>query len=122
MAVMSNRMLPRRAVSAAILLLSFSNRGALAADSSTASESWAVHGQITHLWQYHPGFRSPYRGANSLDPGSRGNETFDATLYAGARVWSGFELWINPEIDQGFGLSNTFGVAGFPSGEAYKFG
>ena len=115
-------MLSRRAVHAAILLLSLSNHPALAVDSGTPSESWAVHGQATHLWQYHPGFRSPYRGANSLDPGSRGNETFDATLYAGARLWTGSEFWINPEIDQGFGLSNTFGVAGFPSGEAYKFG
>jgi hypothetical protein len=31
-------------------------------------------------------------------------------------------LWVNPEIDQGFGLSNTLGLAGFPSGEAYKVG
>jgi len=29
---------------------------------------------------------------------------------------------VNPEVDQGFGLSNTLGVAGFPSGEAYKVG
>jgi len=86
------------------------------------TEGWSLHGQITHLWQYHPAFRSPFRGVNSLDPGSRGNETFDATLYAGARLWTGSEFWINPEIDQGFGLSNTMGVAGFPSGEAYKVG
>jgi high affinity Mn2+ porin len=32
------------------------------------------------------------------------------------------ELWINPELDQGFGLDDTVGVAGFPSGEAYKVG
>ena len=38
------------------------------------------------------------------------------------RLWRGAELWINPEIDQGFGLANTLGVAGFPSGEAYKVG
>ena len=31
-------------------------------------------------------------------------------------------VWINGEIDQGFGLDNTLGVAGFPSGEAYKVG
>ena len=49
-------------------------------------------------------------------------ETFDFTLYAGARLWSGAEIWINPEIDQGFGLSSTLGVAGFPNGEAYKVG
>ena len=38
------------------------------------------------------------------------------------RILEGGELWINPEIDQGFGLSDTLGVAGFPSGEAYKVG
>ena len=27
-----------------------------------------------------------------------------------------------PEIDQGHGLADTHGVAGFPSAEAYKFG
>ena len=37
----------------------------------------------------------------------------DATLYAGFRAWPGGEIWINPEIDQGFGLSDTFGVAGY---------
>jgi high affinity Mn2+ porin len=111
----------RRPISWALSIL-FSTGSALAADSKSTSEAWSLRGQITHLWQYHPAFRSPYRGANSLDPGSRGNETLDATLYAGARLWSGSEFWINPEIDQGFGLSNTLGVAGFPSGEAYKVG
>ena len=111
----------RRALRSALLLL-WSSSPAFAADSEGDAQTWAIHGQVTHVWQYHPAFRSPYRGANSLDPGSRGNETFDATLYAGARLWTGSEFWINPEIDQGFGLSNTLGVAGFPSGEAYKVG
>ena len=44
------------------------------------------------------------------------------TLFAGLRVWDGLEAYVNPEVDQGFGLSNTLGVAGFPSGEAYKIG
>jgi high affinity Mn2+ porin len=38
------------------------------------------------------------------------------------RVGSRTELWATPEVDQGFGLSDTLGVAGFPSGEAYKVG
>jgi high affinity Mn2+ porin len=87
-----------------------------------APEIWAVHGQATFVDQYHPAFRSAIRGPNSLDPGSRGDETFDATLYAGLRPWSGAELWISPEIDQGFGLDDTLGVAAFPSAEAYKVG
>ncbi len=84
-------------------------------------DNWSVHGQTTYVSQYAPSFRAPYRGANSLDSNA-GRETWDATLYAGLKLWPGAELWINPEIDQGFGLSATLGLAGFPSGEAYKLG
>ena len=80
------------------------------------------HGQSTFTWQGYPAFRSPYEGANSLPGGGEGRETVDATLYAGVRLWQGAELWLNPEIDQGFGLGNTLGVAGYTSGEAYKIG
>ena len=90
--------------------------------SELVPEQFSVHGQMTFVDQYHPAFKSPFRGANSLDPGSRGNETFDATLFLGARLWDGGEVYANPEIDQGFGLSNTLGLAGFASGEAYKVG
>jgi high affinity Mn2+ porin len=85
-------------------------------------ETWSVHGQLTFVEQYHPAYRAPYSGPNSLGSQSVGRETFDATLYAGVRLWDGGEAYINPEIDQGFGLSNTLGVAGFVSGEAYKVG
>ena len=87
-----------------------------------ADESWALHGQATFLVQFHPAFRSPFEGAASLSPSANGRETFDATLFGGVRLWPGAEAWANLEADQGFGLSNTLGVAGFPSGEAYKVG
>jgi len=80
------------------------------------------HGQTTFTWQGYPAFRSPYQGTNSLPGGGQGRETSDATLYAGVRLWQGAELWVNPEIDQGFGLGNTLGIAGYSSGEAYKLG
>ena len=89
---------------------------------SVQPETWAIHGQLTNVTQRHNRFRSPYIGTNSLDPQGRTEETTDATLYVGLRPWSGAELWLNPEVDQGFGLSNTVGAAGFPSGEAYKVG
>jgi high affinity Mn2+ porin len=92
------------------------------AHGQAADEVWAIHGQGTFTEQYHPAFRADYDGPESLDPASRGDETFDASLYAGVRPWSGAELWVNPEVDQGFGLSNTLGVAAFPSAEAYKVG
>ena len=98
--------------------------GAVASvESEAAPESWAIHGQATNVWQYHPAFSARIApGPNSLNRGSRANETVSATLYGGARLWPGAEIWINPEIDEGFGFSNTLGVAGFPSGEAYKVG
>jgi high affinity Mn2+ porin len=94
--------------------------GAAAAPDSS-SDDFALHGQLTYTEQDTTDFRAPYRGTNSLTP-DKGAETVDATLYLGARLWSGAEAWATPEIDQGFGLDDTFGVAGFPSGEAYKVG
>ncbi|MDP9096888.1 MAG: carbohydrate porin [Pseudomonadota bacterium] len=88
----------------------------------TLPETWAVHGQITNVTQWHGRFNSPYRGTNSLQSDGRTEETTDITVYAGLRLWKGAELWLNPEVDQGFGLDNTVGMAGFPSGEAYKVG
>jgi high affinity Mn2+ porin len=85
-------------------------------------QAWNLHAQATAVAQYHPAFRSDHQGRNSLDPGRSGRETVDATLFAGIALWPGAGLYLNPEIDQGFGLSNTLGVAGFPSGEAYKVG
>ena len=80
------------------------------------------HGQTTLTWQGYPAIRSPYSGPNSLPGGGEGREITDVTLYAGVRLWQGAQFWINPEIDQGFGLANTHGVAGFTSAEAYKEG
>lgn len=91
-------------------------------DAAIVPEAWAIHGQMTNVMQQHPRFNSPYAGTNSLIANGRAEETTDLTLYAGLRLWRGAEFWINPEYDQGFGLSNTVGLAGFSSGEAYKLG
>ena len=118
---MTNRrpLLPHPVLLAGALL----SAPALAQDAApdTGSADWAVHAQATLVTQGVFGFRSPYSGPNSLAP-RQVKETFDATLYAGVRPWDGAEAWINPEADQGFGLSDTLGVAGFPSAEAYKVG
>ena len=81
----------------------------------------ALHGQTTFVGQYAPSFHAPYHGPHSLNS-NEARETWDVTLYAGIRLWEGAEFWINPEVDQGFGLTDTLGLAGFPSGEAYKVG
>jgi high affinity Mn2+ porin len=89
--------------------------------SALETDRFAFHGQATYLNQYAAPFPAPYSGTNSLTP-NQGRETTDITLYAGMKLWQGAELWVTPEIDQGFGLSGSVGAAGFPSGEAYKVG
>ena len=85
-----------------------------------ASDRWNVHGQFTFVEQGYPAFRSPYQGQNSLAGGGQGKETASATAFVGFRLWNGTDIYINPEITQGFGLSDTTGVAGFPNFEAQK--
>jgi high affinity Mn2+ porin len=80
------------------------------------------HAQFTFTEQAYPAFRGPDQGPNSLPATGQGREVADATIFAGMRLWQGAELWVNPELDQGFGVANTHGVAGYVSAEAYKFG
>lgn len=106
---------------AAVLGCLFAAQPVAAQTSTTDQQDWAIHGQATLVVQGVGGFDDPYSGTNSLRP-HQIKETVDVTAYIGARPWKGAEVWINPEIDQGFGLSNTLGAAGFPSAEAYKVG
>ena len=85
-----------------------------------ARDSWNIHGQFTFIEQGYPAFHSPYEGANSLSGANQAKNTVSATAFVGFRPWDGTEIYVNPEITQGFGLSDTFGVAGFPSFEAQK--
>jgi high affinity Mn2+ porin len=110
-----------RAVHVIVICLLGAPAAAGAGDEPAAAESFAAHGQFTYVEQESSDFNAPYRGSNSLSPNS-GAETIDATLYLGRRLWSGAEGWIDAEVDQGFGLDDTLGVAGFPSAEAYKVG
>ena len=114
---------PCRAALAMALMVLF-GAFARAADQGEdgSAEAWNLIGQATNVTQWHPDFRAPYSGSNSLAPGNRNAETFDLTLFLGLRLGAQTALYVNPEIDQGFGLSNTLGAAGYPSGEAYKVG
>ncbi len=83
----------------------------------------SFHGQFTAVEQAYPAFYSRFPdGPNSLPKGGEGRETTDLTLFAGFKLWQGAEFWLNPEIDQGFGVGDTHGLAGFPSAESYKLG
>jgi len=82
--------------------------------------TWSIHGQFTYVEQGHFGFHSPYEGSSSLSGGSQMRNTASATVFLGRRLWRGGEIYFNPELMQGFGLSDVHGVAAFPNGEAQK--
>jgi high affinity Mn2+ porin len=84
------------------------------------SDRWEIHGQTTFLPQGYPAFHAPYSGPNSLTPAPQLQQTWSNSLFLNARLWKGGEVYYNPELLQGFGLNDTVGVGGFPSGEAQK--
>jgi high affinity Mn2+ porin len=84
------------------------------------SDRWEIHGQSTYLPQGYPGFRALYTGPNSLTPAPQAQATWSNSLFLNARLWEGGEVYYNPELLQGFGLNDTVGAGGFPSGEAQK--
>jgi high affinity Mn2+ porin len=89
-------------------------------DNPSGSDIWEIWGQSTYLMQGYPGFHAPYSGINSLSPHAQAKATWTNSLYLNARLWDGGEVYFNPELAQGFGLSDTAGLAGFSSGEAQK--
>jgi len=90
-------------------------------------EKWSLHAQYTNLNQWHPAFHNGAAGCdpsqfNCMTAGAQREQTNDITLFFGVRLWQGAELYINPEVDEGFGIGNAHGIAGFTSGESYKVG
>ncbi len=79
-----------------------------------------LHFQLTTVTQAHPSFDAAYSGMNSLSPKSEHETTVTSTLFLGARLWRGAEIYVNPEMTGGSGLSHSFGIAGFPNGEAFR--
>lgn len=87
-----------------------------------AAEQYSFHGQVTWVPQGYPGFHAMYSGPESLPPQAHVAENFVADAFLGVKLWQGAGFYYNPEIDEGFGVGNTFGIAGFPSAFAYKVG
>jgi high affinity Mn2+ porin len=86
-------------------------------------ERFSVHYQATVATQAHPSFSARYTGANSLVPDAESATSVVTDLFLGARLpWPGAEVYVQPELSGGRGLSKTLGVAAFPSGEVYRVG
>ena len=92
------------------------------AATAASQPRFAIYGQATYTEQETDGFPCSVRRSEQPVAGHRRARPRTRPSYLGARLWRGAELWVNPEADQGFGLDNTLGLAGFSSGEAYKVG
>ncbi|MEO6993234.1 MAG: carbohydrate porin [Lacunisphaera sp.] len=105
-------------------VLGFSQTGLSDAvlDAGQPAEEWSLHFQATTISEKHGSFSAPYSGTNSLQTNEPWQTTETGTIFAGRELWSGGEIYLNPEISGGKGLSGTVGAAGFPNGEATRVG
>lgn len=89
---------------------------------SANDPTWDFHFQSTLIGQGVLPFAAEYSGASSLEPHGEVKDTFSFDITARVRLWRGGEFFADFLSWQGYGLSKTLGVAGFPNGEAYRLG
>ncbi|HWL84769.1 MAG TPA: carbohydrate porin [Polyangiaceae bacterium] len=80
------------------------------------NESWNAYGQFTYITSYKAPFSAPYTNANgstnSLLPNSERSWTGTFTLYLGAKLWPGAEVYFAPEVVAEQALSQLRGIGG----------
>ncbi len=86
------------------------------------NENVNLHFQETVITQGHPGFQAKYSGNNSLNTHSESATSITTTLYFGLRIVNNLELYADPEISGGSGISGAVGLAGFSNGETFRIG
>jgi hypothetical protein len=74
-------------------------------------------GQATFVLQHLFKFDSPYEGPNSFRSRDETELSHSYTLFLGARLVKNLEIYINPEIAWGNGLSNGTGLAAYVNGD-----
>jgi len=89
---------------------------------SILNEKFSFHFQNTIITQYKPAFKAAYSGSNSLIPQQETQTSITATIFAGAKLWKGGSIFINPELAGGAALSEAFGVADATNGETFRVG
>jgi hypothetical protein len=79
---------------------------------SESSRFW-ISGQANFITQYHPTFRSPYQGPNSLSPQAQDATSRVLTLLTGAEVSGQTEFLLDVQETGGHGIGEALGIAGF---------
>ncbi len=72
-----------------------------------------ISGQANFVSQWHPVFRSPYQGPNSLTPEAQDASSRVLTLYTGFRISHTAELLCDVQETGGHGIGEALGLAGF---------
>src|ERR1700694_1641621 len=106
----------------ALFIAALALQAAHAQDSARVAQKTNLHFQTTYIYQYKPSFHSPHEGGNSLQGHHDDENSITATLYLGLRLWKGAELYLNPELAGGSGLSGALGMAGSSNGETFRVG
>ena len=78
---------------------------------------YSFHGQTTIIPQFKGDFPSAYQGANSFTSSKEVETSYTGTLFMGIRLMPGTEIYFNPEVSAGTGLSGVTGLGDPPNGE-----
>jgi len=72
-----------------------------------------LSGQANIITQWHPAFRSPYQGPNSLTPEAQDASSRVLTLLTGLRINNTAEILFDLQETGGHGIGEALGLAGF---------
>lgn len=87
-----------------------------------AEELYSVHGQTANVGQVYPKFPAAYDGPNSFPSRGKANVGSTSNIFMGMRLWEGGAVYLNPEVDVGYGLANSVGAASYVNGAVAKVG
>jgi high affinity Mn2+ porin len=85
-------------------------------------DQYSVHGQTTNVGQTYPKFPAAYDGPNSFPSHCKANVGSTSNIFMGLRLWEGGAVFVNPEVDVGYGLNNSFGAANYVDAAVPKIG
>src|SRR5438270_792585 len=83
-------------------------------------EDFSLHFQATATPQGYPAFHAAYSGPNSLPRSGEVRTSYSSTLFLGAKLWEGTEVYADPEVFGGSGVGHGFGIAGYPNGDVNR--
>lgn len=86
----------------------------------TDSDLFNFHFQQTIVTQGHLSFHADYSGPHSLHPYCETATSITTTAFLGLNLLNGLNVYFNPELSGGTGISSAIGLAGYSNGETYR--